>query len=416
VPTIAYIANQFPSPVESYVPAEIRELRGRGVSVIPCSARPPANGLNDELREWAGETLCLQPLKPALLARALWLCVQQFDLLSGLFQRILLQGHESPMRRLRAIAHTWLGACLALRLGEGNVSHIHAHHGYFSSWVAMVAARLLRAGFSMTLHGSDLLVHAAYLDTKLSECRFCLTVSAYNRRRILSQYPDIEPEKIVVQRLGVDPGRLPFPMARAQCQGGRHLLLSVGRLHPIKDHAFLIRACHRLKDQGLKFLCLIAGEGPERQNLEHLIAGLDLKTEVRLLGHVDHETLDLYYAMADVAVLTSLSEGIPLALMEAMAQGKPVLAPAITGIPELIIDGKTGYLYQPGSMEDFVARLTFICASKENLEPLCRAAQCHVFEYFNFEKNLTEFGDRFLARIQHDTEEDAYEDLVLQQI
>jgi len=59
-------------------------------------------------------------------------------------------------------------------------------------------------------------------------------------------------------------------------------------------------------------------------------------------------------------VLTSRSEGIPLVLMEAMARGRIVLAPAITGIPELVIAGKTGFLYEPGSLQDFVARLLFI--------------------------------------------------------
>ena len=71
--------------------------------------------------------------------------------------------------RARALLHTWMGACLALRLAGQGVQHIHLHHGYFSSWVAMVAARLLHIGFSMTLHGSDLLVNRAYTDVKLGE-------------------------------------------------------------------------------------------------------------------------------------------------------------------------------------------------------------------------------------------------------
>ena len=66
------------------------------------------------------------------------------------------------------------------------------------------------------------------------------------------------------------------------------------------------------------------------------------------------------YDRADVVVLTSRSEGIPLVLMEAMARGKIVLAPAITGIPELVIAGKTGFLYEAGSLDDFVDRLLFI--------------------------------------------------------
>ena len=68
------------------------------------------------------------------------------------------------MRRLRALLHTWLGVYYALLMEDYGVGHIHVHHGYFSAWVGMVAARILDIPFSMTLHGSDLLVHAAYLD------------------------------------------------------------------------------------------------------------------------------------------------------------------------------------------------------------------------------------------------------------
>ena len=92
----------------------------------------------------------------------------------------------------------------------------------------------------------------------------------------------------------------------------------------------------------MTFECLIAGEGPERRNLESLIRRCGLEERVTLLGHVPREHMDSLYDRADVVVLTSRSEGIPLVLMEAMARGKIVLAPAITGIPELVIAGRDG--------------------------------------------------------------------------
>ena len=68
--------------------------------------------------------------------------------------------------------------------------------------------------------------------------------------------------------------------------------------------------------------------------------------------------MDALYRHADVAVLTSRSEGIPLVLMEAMARGRIVLAPAITGVPELVIPGKTGFLYAAGTLKDLVPRFS----------------------------------------------------------
>ena len=108
---------------------------------------------------------------------------------------------------------------------------------------------------------------------------------------------------------------------------------------------------------------VIAGEGPERQDLELLIRNKRLGDCVILLGHVPPEELDALYRRAHVVVLTSLSEGIPLVLMEAMVRGKIVLAPAITGIPELVIPGKTGFLYKPGDLGDFTRRIRFLRSS-----------------------------------------------------
>jgi glycosyltransferase involved in cell wall biosynthesis len=417
MPTVAYIANEFPTPVEPYVVEEIEELRRRGVNVIPCSARRAKVELLDEpSRALAAETVCLQPLRWMLLLRAAYLCFQRWSLISGLVKRVLLQGKESPSRRVRALLHTWLGACYALRLEGRGVEHIHVHHGYFASWIAMVAARLLGVTYSMTLHGSDLLLHAAYLDVKLKHCRFCFTVSAYNRRHILEHYADIPVDRVIVQRMGVDPLRWIFPPSRAEGSSGCQVILAVGRLHAVKDHAFLVRCCWELKRRGLEFLCLIAGEGPERPSLERLIEQLQLTREVKLLGHVQRNDLDAYYAMADLVILTSRSEGIPLVLMEAMAHEKVVLAPSITGIPELVVQGKTGFLYQPSNPMDFVARVLAICARGNSLEPVRRGARQHVLEHFNREKNLHSLGEMFLARIESGMEGHCDESAVLQQI
>src|SRR5205814_9488393 len=82
-----------------------------------------------------------------------------------------VRGSEPIQRRLRTIVHTWLGGYLAAALHKERIAHIHVHHGYFSSWAGMVAARLLGATFIFTLHGSDLLVRGDYLDCKLNNCR-----------------------------------------------------------------------------------------------------------------------------------------------------------------------------------------------------------------------------------------------------
>ena len=148
--TVAYLANQFPSTVEPYVTEEIEELRRRGVRVIPGSVRKPQPGEGSE----SVPEILLQPFRVITVLRALWLCVVRWSRISSLIARVVFRGKEGPVTRVKALAHTFLGACYAVRLEGRGVDRIHVHHGYFGSWIAMAAARLLGVEFSMTLHGS----------------------------------------------------------------------------------------------------------------------------------------------------------------------------------------------------------------------------------------------------------------------
>lgn len=409
---IAYLCNSFPEPSEPYVGEEIEALRTHSVEVTAFSVRGTSCPASDVVH--------LMPLHFSQCLSATWLLMRRFPRIRDLVARVL-RGPEPVARRIRTLAHTWLGAYYAAVLNESRPDHIHVHHGYFASWVGMVAARLLGVGFSMTLHGSDLLVRADYLDVKLKACKFCFTVSEFNRNYILERYPLVASNKIVVQRLGVDPSFWK-PLAMPVCDGSFHMV-SVGRLHAIKNHAFLLLACRTLKSTGIDVRCTIAGDGEERPVLEQLIARLDLQDEVTLAGHILRRDLPNLYATADVVVLTSHSEGIPLTLMEAMATECVVIAPAITGIPELVSHGTTGFLYQPGSMEDLLTQLRTVLQDGEQLGPIRRAARRQVIRNFDSRTNLARFAKTFLSQVgmatPHETpaaQEHAHENPVLQQI
>ena len=414
--TVAYIANEFPSPLEPYVIDEIVELRRRGVQVICCSGkRVSPNNLSLAERVFWKETRFFQPLSDDELVRAVRRLACDPRNLWQLLRPLLWERGASPTRRIRALGHTVMGAALADQLAPLKVEHIHAHHGYFASWMALAAARLLGIGFSFTLHGSDLLQRAELLSAKLRVCQFCVTVSDFNRQHILRNYPSTPSEKIIVQRLGVD--RVlswPTPAAPAEADHRRFCLLSVGRLHQVKDYRFLIEACAALRDQGLDFLCWIVGEGPERPTLERQIMASGLQGRIYLIGQVPRTDLPGYYRYADLVVMTSKSEGIPVVLMEAMAHEKLVLAPAITGIPELVEHQSTGFLYQPGSLPDFVSAVSWIHTHKASLSGIQHAAAASIAASYNRQRNLRTFAEQFLARISQPEVDHAHP--VLQQI
>lgn len=409
---IAYLCNSFPEPSECYVGEEIEELRKRGIAVTAASVRRPSCP--------EASTVYLFPLQFSKCLASTWLLLRRFPRVCDLVARAV-RGPEPVSRRMRTLAHTWLGGYYAEVLKNSHADHIHVHHGYFASWVGMVAARLFGVGFSMTLHGSDLLVRGDYLDIKLKACKFCFTVSEFNRNSILERYPLVASNKIVVQRLGVDPSF--WKPRRAPERDDRFHIVSVGRLHAIKNHAFLILACRELKAAGVELQCTIAGDGEQRVALEELIGRLALQAEVTLAGHIPRTDLPNLYATADVVVLTSHSEGIPLTLMEAMAMERVVIAPAITGIPELVTHGKTGFLYQPGSMEDLLTQLRTVVQGGEQLGPIRRAARQQVIRNFDSRTNLARFVRTFLSQVGMATpheapaaQEHAHENPVLQQI
>lgn len=426
--TVAYLANEFPSAVEPYVSEEIEELRARGLRIIAGSVRKTKSA--DVPAVDCAPELTLQPVGFAVVLKAALLCVWCSPRIIGLIVRVLFLGREGPSRRAKALLHTWLGACYAVRLRAWGVDHIHAHHGFFGSWIAMTAARLLGVSFSMTLHGSDVLVRGTYLDTKLKSCAFCLTVSEYNRRYILENYPTAGPEKILVSRLGVEVTSRITPRPKT-IRTAEFSLVAVGRLHEVKDHAFLVSACAQLQEYGVPFECVIAGEGPERRRLERLIRRLGLEDRISLPGHIARRQMDSLYDRADVVVLTSRSEGLPLVLMEAMSRGKIVVAPAITGIPELVHPGLTGFLYEPGSLQSLVARLLHVRSRMEapdcsrlrpcllsatrELDWVRHAARVQVRHNFHRSTNLKAFADAFISRI-HPQTASPHEDPILQQI
>jgi glycosyltransferase involved in cell wall biosynthesis len=414
--TIAYIANEFPSALEPYVIDEITELRRRGVQVICCSGKrvSPSDLSLAERAVWK-ETRFFQPLSDDELVRAVRRLASDRHGLWQLLRPLLLERGASPARRVRALGHTVMGAALAEELAPLQVDHIHAHHGYFASWMALAAARLLGIGFSFTLHGSDLLQRADLLSAKLRACQFCVTVSDFNRQCIFHNYPSTPAEKVIVQRLGVDHA-LPWPPSAdaADESHRRFCLLSVGRLHRVKDYPFLIRACAALRDQGLDFLCWIVGDGPERPALERQIKASGLQGRVYLIGRVPRADLPGYYRYADLVVMTSKSEGIPVVLMEAMAHEKLVLAPAITGIPELVEHQRNGFLYQSGSLPDFVSAVNWIQANKASLAGIQLAAAASIAASYNRQRNLRAFAEQFLARIEQSDGDHAHP--LLQQV
>lgn len=182
--------------------------------------------------------------------------------------------------------------------------------------------------------------------------------------------------------------------------GARTLTIgAMGRLSAEKGFDYLIRAVDRLLDEGLHIALRIAGAGDARDELDRLIADLGRQDHVRLLGHVDDPKQ--FFQDLDIFVLSSLREGLPNVLLEAMACEVPVVATHIAGVPTLIRDDETGLLVQPGSVAELVSGLRRLATLGELRERLARAARELIEQSYRFDRRMqkvVQVYDRLLGR------------------
>jgi glycosyltransferase involved in cell wall biosynthesis len=146
---------------------------------------------------------------------------------------------------------------------------------------------------------------------------------------------------------------------RARCDSGRPAtIVSVARLRPPKDVMTLVRAVAMLEPGSVR--ALVVGDGPERAELAAEIRRLGAERAVELLGERD-DVAELL-AAADLFVLSSASEGMPMCVLEAMAAGLPVIASAVGGVPEIVRDGETGILVPPRRPQALAAAIGALAA------------------------------------------------------
>ena len=387
---IALLLSRFPLVTETFILREILELErlGQPVRLVPLIRESPGV-MHREARPWVERALYTPFLSGPILLSNLRVLSQRPATYWKLLRKLVLGSNQKPGVRLRTLALFPKFIHLAERLPTEGIRHIHAHFATYPATAAYIISSLTDITYSLTVHAHDIFVGQEMLEEKLAAAEWIRTISDFNRRYLLDLYPNLPTEKFRVIHVGVDPHQEPIEDLPPAATPRSPLILSIAALKPYKGLAILLGACTQLRDRGVEFRCEIIGDGPLRGRLQLTIDRSDLGDVVQLMGSRTQNEVARSLSEAAVVVLPSIvasdgqMEGIPVALMEAMAAGRPVVASSLSGIPELIENGVEGYLTTPGDERELAAAMESLLADRATAAAMGARGQRRVAEHFH---------------------------------
>lgn len=411
---IAYLVSAYPAPSHVFILREVLGLRARGEQIFTLSINADQRdeqSLNQQelierrtttvIKNWPRATLLLDLFKTGLRHRhhCLKALCQSWTL-----AKPGLRGH------LFSIAY-WLEAMLVCQfLHQHQIQHLHIHFGNEAALVGLLCKTICQCQLSLTIHGPDEFyeVRTQQLTAKVAAADLIVCISQFARSQLMRIAPVSDWPKMQVIRLGISNQ---YGSAQATVGDQLHteqsadgVLLCVGRLSASKGQRVLLQALKRLADQAIYPQLILAGAGDEEPILREMAFDLGLAQQVKFLGAVNFDTVRTLYQQADVFVLPSFAEGIPVVLMEAMASGLPCISTQITGIPELIEHQKTGLLISAGDDEALSLAIAKLLLQPGYRQQLARAAVHTISQSYSLERNLDQLLEcfrTFRMRVHH---------------
>lgn len=399
---IAYIMSRFPHLPETFILREMNEMRARGwdVALYPLILQNQPV-VHPEAQAWVAQAHPLPFLSAAVLVSNLRTLFRQPLRYLGLWGKAVRHNIKSPNLLVRALALLPKAVYAAEQMTAENVRHIHAHYATHPAFVAWAIHQLTGISYSITVHAHDIFVRTAMLGTKLQEAEFVVAISEFNREYLAQKLGDWVRPKIHIVHCGIIPEAYSAQPRRWQ-SGDTLELINIGSLQPYKGQKYLVEACALLKEWDIPFRCRIIGGSDEvRADLESRIARHDLSQHVFLLGgKTQQEVADLLqsahcYVQPSIITPSGKMEGIPVALMEAMAAELPALATAISGVPELVRPHKTGYLVPPEDVPALAEALAHIYHHPEEAVQLAQNGRALVLSEFELRTNVQQLSELF---------------------
>jgi glycosyltransferase involved in cell wall biosynthesis len=395
---LAYLIGRYPAVRHTFIFREIATLRGLGFQIHTASVnfaeRPPEGFTDAELSEVARTFYVKeQGLRTVLYDHVTCAVRWPVRYMGGLLLAVRLGDLD-----LRALIFHLLYFGEAVVVGEwlrrNHIEHLHVHFANASATVALLIRRIYGIPYSMTVHGPDEFYDATSyrLRQKVAGASLVACISNFTRSQLMKLCPPVDWGKLILCPLGVD-SDLFKPGAKTE-RKMLSILCTAGLVRP-KGQAILLAAVAQLKARGWQLRLSLAGDGPDRQLLEKMAARLNLAQDVTFHGAIRQDRIREFLECADIFVLASFAEGVPVCLMEAMSMELPCVSTYIAGIPELIESGEDGILV-PASNDLLLAdTIEKLLKDPQIRTRIGRAARRKVIEKYDLRRNVEALAAAF---------------------
>jgi colanic acid/amylovoran biosynthesis glycosyltransferase len=399
---IAYLVNQHPRFSQSFIRREILALEAAGIPIQRFSIRSGDGDVVDpaDQREAAITRVVLQGGIGGMVRLGLAVARTAVSHPIGLWQglKLAVESGKRSDRGLPVHLIYWAEACVLLHwFRAAQIHHVHVHFGTNSTLVAMLCRAMGGPSYSFTVHGPeefDRMVGIA-LGEKIRRSAFVVGISSFGRSQLYRWCEAAQWPKIHIVHCGVDQQYLKpanYPINAAPN------LVCVGRLCEQKGQLLLVEAARELARSGLPFQLTLVGDGPLRAPLEQRIAEYGLTQQVIITGVATGAQVQQHLLNSRAFVLPSFGEGLPVAIMEALALQRPVISTYIAGIPELVRPGENGWLVPAGAVPELAAAMrAALTAPVAELEAMGRSGALAVAQHHDITQEAQKLARLFPA-------------------
>lgn len=384
---LAYVFERFPTFTQTFCVREILELERIGVRPVIFSIHDTRD---EDIRHFPAELVGRVHFLPPedRLYDEVRRLVEEQKLPQSVVLTLRHWGERPDKPRVYEAA--WIGH--KLRELNARVQHAHTHFAGIGARTCWWLRKFFGLSYSFTAHANDVFCRSERQTPEMAalfgDASLVVTVSDYTVDRLRAQFPEAAPS---IRRVYNGLDFTPFMEARAKADrsGAAGGILSVGRLIEKKGYDDLISACALLRDRGFKFKCRIVGEGPLEAELLSQITRLNLRDEVQLTGPLPmNEIIRLLAEETQIFALACKTEpdggmdNLPTVLMEAMAASLPCVSTRLAGVPEMVIDGKTGLLCEEGHPEQLAGEIGALLQDPARCDAMGAAGLEHARMHF----------------------------------